>query len=279
MKLDLDDLMAFAADTAEAAGKVTLEGFERVAVEFKGDGSEVTETDRASEEFIRKVIGERFPDHGVFGEEGANVASEARYRWIVDPIDGTRSFASGVPLYGVLLALEADGVPLLGCAHFPALGETVVAATGAGCWRGKVRAKVSGCDNLADARVISSGLEYWRDWATPEGKAGFNRLIEKTRFTRTWGDCFGYILIATGRADILADPACGAYWDYAPMLPIINEAGGRFTTLSEGPISTWSTALATNGLLHTAAASQWDASQGDRGLQVPLILERHEAGR
>ena len=274
-KLDLDSLMAFASETAVAAGKITLQGFERVAVEFKADGSEVTEADRASEEFIRNVIRERFPDHGVFGEEGANVASGAQYRWIVDPIDGTRSFASGVPLYGVLLALEKDGAPVVGCAHFPALDETIVAATGAGCWRGETRATVSACDNLAAARVISSGLEYWRDWATAEGKAGFNRLIEKTRFTRTWGDCFGYVLIATGRAEVLADPACGAYWDYAPMLPIISEAGGRFTTLSNGPISAWSTALATNGLLHSAAAGLWDSSRGDAGLQVPSIVQRH----
>jgi histidinol-phosphatase len=276
MKLDQDNLMDFAVRTVTDAGQITLERFGRVAVEYKGDGSEVTEADRAAETFIRSAIAERFPDHGVYGEEGVNLPSAGSHRWVIDPIDGTRSFASGVPLYAVLLALEVDGIPLLGCAHFPALSDTIVAAVGGGCWWGDRRAGVSECTQPREARIVTSGLEYWRDWATPEGRAGFERLLGMGRFGRTWGDAYGYILVATGRAEILADPACGARWDYAPVLPILTEAGGRFTTLSGLPVHSWSSALASNSHLHEAATSHWAFAEDDTRLQMPVILGRHE---
>lgn len=268
--------MAFAAGTAEAAGAITRSHFGSSDYELKGDGSEVTVADRAAEEFIRGTIADRFPNHGVFGEEGARIEGGSAYRWIIDPIDGTRSFASGVPLYGILLALEHEGTPVLGCASFPELGETLVGATGAGCWRNGMRARVSDCETMADARVVTSGLEYWRDWATPAGKVGFEKLVENSRFARTWGDCFGYVLVATGRAEILADPACGAYWDYAPMLPIIEEAGGRYTSLIGKPIAAWSSALATNGLLHAAGIERWAPATSDLDLQTQTVISRRE---
>jgi histidinol-phosphatase len=274
---DLDTLMDFAVRTATAAGNLTLDRFGQVAVEFKGDGSEVTEADRAAEQLILQAIAEEYPEHGVFGEEGAERAGRGGYRWIIDPIDGTRSFATGVPLYGVLMALEHEGTPILGCAHFPVLGDSVVAAKGAGCWWGDKRAAVSVCDRLAEARVVTSGLEYWRDWATPTGQEGFDRLLAGARFARTWGDCFGYVLVATGRVEILADPACGALWDYAPVLPIIEEAGGRFTALGGGPVRAWSTALATNGHLHGAATEFWRRADGDRELQTEAVRKRQES--
>lgn len=274
MKLDADDLMQFATEAAEAAGEITRSHFRAVGFELKSDGSEVTIADREAEEFLRKTISERFPGHGVFGEEGARMESAGAYRWIIDPIDGTRSFASGVPLYGVLLALEHDGVPTLGCAHFPEVNETVVAANGAGCWSAGRAVRVSDCDNLREARVVSSGLEYWRDWATPAGMAGFEKLIGSTRFGRTWGDAFGYVMVATGRAEILADPACGAYWDYAPMLPLLREAGGAFTTLGGGEVSAWSSALATNGALHRAAIDCWGADASELQLQTDAVRKK-----
>ncbi len=273
MALDFDDLMDFAVRTAEGAGRVAQAHFGSAAVAYKGDGSEVTLADTGSEEYIRQVIAERFPEHGILGEEGGAEDRPGSYRWIVDPIDGTRSFAAGVPLYGVLLALEIDGVPRVGCCHFPAIGDTVVAAVGAGCWWDGRRAQVSERDRLEDARVVTSGLEYWRDWATPAGKAGFDRLIGACRFARTWGDCFGYVMVATGRAEILADPACGAHWDYAPMIPIVAEAGGSFTTFANGPVTAWSTALATNGLLRERAADCWGGAHDDE-LQTLEVRRR-----
>jgi histidinol phosphatase-like enzyme (inositol monophosphatase family) len=277
--MDLDDLMEFATRIAVRAGEITLDHFGRAAVERKGDGSEVTAADRASEEYLRLAIGEAHPEDSIVGEEGARAEGRSGRRWIVDPVDATRSFAAGVPLYGVLLALEVDGAPVLGCCHLPALGETLVAATGAGAWIGGRPARVSEVDRLEEARVVTSGLEYWRDWATDEGRAGWDRLVARSRFARTWGDCYGYLLVATGRAEVLADPASGALWDYSPMLPILHEAGGRFTTLGGGPVSEWTTALASNGRLHDHAAACWDAAaRGDAAVQVPSILQRHAAG-
>lgn len=274
MTHDLDDLMDFAVRTAAGAGDITRARFGSAMVEYKSDGSEVTEADRAAESFIRETIAAAYPEHGIFGEEEDEHTGAGEYRWIVDPIDGTRSFASGVPLYGVLLALEHRGVPIVGCAHFPELGETVVAARGAGCWWGDRRARVSDRDSLADARVVTSGLEYWRDWGTDAGKAGFDRLLAGARFGRTWGDCFGYVLVATGRVEILADPACGALWDYAPIVPIIEEAGGRFTNLLGQPVTAWSTALAANAELHAQAVACWGGLQDDDAIQTDAVRSR-----
>ena len=275
--MDLDNLMEFAVATARRAGDLTLEHFGGAAVELKGDGSEVTVADRAAEAQILAALRERFPEDGILGEEGSAVEGRSGRRWIIDPIDATRSFAAGVPLYGVLLALEAEGRPVLGCCHLPALGQTLVAAEGAGAWLNGEPARVSRIDELRDARVVTSGLEYWRDWATDEGRGGLEALISAARFGRTWGDCYGYFLVATGRAEIMADPAAGAYWDYAPMLPILREAGGRFTTLGGAAVRSWSSALASNGLLHDGAIACWSARErGDAAVQVPSILQRQQ---
>ncbi|MDQ3388890.1 MAG: hypothetical protein M3483_05240 [Gemmatimonadota bacterium] len=254
---DPDNRMDFAARLCAEAGEITLRHFGRVATRFKADGSELTDADEAAEAHIRLVIAENFPDDGIVGEEGEDVASRSGRRWIVDPIDGTRSFSAGVPLYAVLIALEEEGRPVMGCCHLPALGETLVAARGAGAWHNGSRASVSVCDDLGSARLLTSGLEYWRDRATDPMRGGFDRLVRATRFTRTWGDAYGYFLIAVGRMDLLADPICGAYWDYAPILPILEEAGGRLTTLTGDGLAPGSSALASNGKLHGAAERFW----------------------
>lgn len=252
---DWDNLMDFAARTARAAGDVTREHFGHAAVNYKGDGSEVTAADLAAEAYIRGAIGDAFPDDGVMGEEGEDTPSRSGRRWIVDPIDGTRSFSCGVPLYCVLLCLEVEGVPSLGCCHFPMLGETLVAASGAGAWLNGERARVSDCESLGDARLVTSGFEYWRDRSTDAHRAGFDRLVRGTRFARTWGDGYGYFLVATGRVDLLCDPISGSYWDFAPMNVILPEAGGRFTQFDGSPVGAWTPALATNGRLHEAASA------------------------
>lgn len=251
---DSDDLMEFAVRLAGNAGAVTLDHFGSAAVEFKGDGSEVTVADHAAEALVRQSLAEAFPEDGIVGEEGRDVPSRSGRRWIVDPIDGTRSFSCGVPLYAVLIALEEEGRPTLGCCHFPALGETLVAARGAGAWHNGRRAQVSGVEELASARVVTSGLEYWRDRSSDADRAGFDRLVRATRFCRTWGDAYGYFLVATGRVDLYVDPICGAYWDFAPMLPIFEEAGGRLTTFAGEPVSPWSSVIGAGAALHGAAS-------------------------
>jgi histidinol phosphatase-like enzyme (inositol monophosphatase family) len=251
---DLDDLMEFAVRTAGTAGALTLEHFGRAAVRHKEDGSDLTDADTAAEQHIREAIADHFPADGVLGEEGAELPSRSGRRWIVDPIDGTRSFGTGVPLYAVLLALEVDGAPVLGCAHFPAMGRTLVGARGAGAWIDGAPARVSPCDELGRARVVTSGLEYWRDDADDAGRAGLDRLVRGTRWTRTWGDAFGYLLVATGQAEIFVDPVVGQYWDFAPFSVIVSEAGGRFTRLDGASPRVGSAALASNHLLHAAAS-------------------------
>jgi histidinol-phosphatase len=206
----------------------------------------------AAEEYVRAAVAEAFPGDGVLGEEGGESPSRSGRRWIVDPIDGTRSFAAGVPLYTTLLALEVDGAPALGCIHVPVLGQTLVAARGAGAWEDGRRARVSECDDLAAARLVTSGFEYWRG-RPEEVRAGFERLVAAVRYARTWGDGYGYFLVATGRADLMCDPSAASYWDHAPYPVIYAEAGGRFTRFDGSPVVPHATSLATNGRLHGPA--------------------------
>lgn len=269
--MNFDNLLDFASRTATAAGEITLRHFGRTVLERKADGSEVTIADREAEEYLVAAIADAFPQDGVFAEEGGSAVSRSGRRWIIDPIDGTRSYASGVPLYGVLLALEIDGVVVLGCCHLPALGETVVGAVGAGAWHNGERCTVSDVDRMQEARVVTSGLEYWRDWGTPAGQGGWSRLVTGARYVRTWGDCYGYVLVATGRAEIHADIAVGALWDFAPMIPIMAEARGRFTTLENATVFPWRTALASNGRLHDLAIRCWDPGLP---LQIPAIVQK-----
>ena len=254
MMTDLDNLMDFAARTACAAGDVTLRHFGRVAVDFKHDGSEVTAADVEAEAHVRAAIAGAFPEDGILGEEDVEKPSRSGRRWIIDPIDGTRSFASGVPLYSVLLTLEDRGRPILGCAHFPGVAHTLVAGVGAGAWVDGVRVRASDCDDLAAARVVTSGLEYWRDYADDGQRAGFEHLLRSTRFIRTWGDGFGYYLVATGRAEIFADPICGQYYDYAPFEVIMPEAGARLSRFDGSPLAPMSSAITSNPHLHARAA-------------------------
>ncbi|HEX8905852.1 MAG TPA: inositol monophosphatase family protein, partial [Longimicrobiaceae bacterium] len=234
---DRDGLMDFAARTMQAAGELTLQHFGRVAVEYKANQTEVTAADLAAEAHVRAAIAEAFPDDGILGEEHDDVPSRSGRRWIVDPIDGTRSFAVGVPTYSMLLALEEEGMVTLGCIHLPVLRQTLVASAGAGAWMNGERAHVSDCDELSQARLVTSGLEYWRDESTDEHRAGFERLVKATRFARTWGDGFGYFLVATGRVELFCDPYCGQYWDIAPMGVIISEAGGTITQIDGSPVA------------------------------------------
>jgi len=192
------------------------------------------------------MIRRRFPNHAIVGEEGGETEGDSRVRWILDPIDGTRSFIHGVPLYSVLVAVEVDGSPAVGVIHLPALGETVAAAKGLGCrWNGRA-ARVSRVERLSEATVVTSsvrGLER-------EG-VGFRRFAAATKTQRTWGDGYGFALVATGRAEAMVDTGLHP-WDIAPMLPIIEEAGGKVTDWTGARTIHSSHYLASNGALHEA---------------------------
>ena len=244
---ELQELLKAAEAFARAAGELTLDHFGGILVaERKDDGTPVTAADRAAELLIRGTIAERFPGHGIMGEEFGESNPGARVRWIVDPIDGTRSFMRGVPLYGVLIGIEIDRAPAVGVAHFPALGETVSAALGLGChWNGR-RARVSRTETLAQATVLTTSLE---GAAGRSRDAGFAALARRAALARTWGDCYGHALVATGRADVMVDPVL-ASWDAAPLLTIVTEAGGRFTDVTGRATVHGGSGVSTNGILH-----------------------------
>ena len=238
--------LEFAVDVARRAGQVTLRHFrEGVRTEMKPDASPVTEAAREAERLCRRLIADRFPEDGVLGEEYGAERSGASRRWIVDPIDGTRSFVRGTPLYGVLLALEVDGAALVGVIHFPALAETVAAGRGIGCWWNEQRCRVSTVSDLDEALLLCTDAES----IVAEGHAeAWSRLAPRAGMVRTWGDCYGHALVATGRAEAMIDPVL-ADWDAAPLLPILLEAGGRFTDWRGNTTHTGGSGVATNAAL------------------------------
>ncbi|HEY65751.1 MAG TPA: histidinol-phosphatase [Caldilineae bacterium] len=242
----LRSLLEFALDAAWQAGRITLGYFQTsVATERKADNTPVTIADRQAEQKLRELIERYWPDHGIIGEEFGSRESPSGLTWIIDPIDGTKSFVHGVPLYAVLIALIDSQTPLLGVIHFPALGETVYAARGEGCyWDGR-RARVSTVSDLKDATLLASELDTFAS----HGKAeAWQRLIDATYIQRTWGDAYGYALVATGRAEIMVDPAMEV-WDCGPLQVILEEAGGTFTDWNGVPTIYGREAIATNGVL------------------------------
>lgn len=240
-------LLDVAIEAALAGGKRTLEHFNTgVAVERKADDTPVTIADRESEQLIRQVIGRAFPDHAILGEEEGETAGTAPYRWIVDPLDGTKSFVHGVPLYGTLIGLEAHGQPVVGVIYLPALNELVAAATGEGCWWNGKATRVSAVSDLSQALVCCSDERNARDRS-----GAYLDLARQTRMQRTWGDCYAYVLVATGRAEVALDPMMSV-WDCAALAPIIEEAGGHFTDWKGNPTIHAKEAVATNAALHAA---------------------------
>ena len=243
-------------DVARLAGDVALRHFKRgVAVEWKSDGSPVTVADREAERAAREWIGRRFPEHGILGEEEGETRTDAEYRWIVDPIDGTKTFVRGVPLWGTLVAIARGEKVVAGAAYFPAVGEIVVAAPGAGCWWNGSRCHVSSVSSLADATVLTTDERFRH---TPEHAAPWRSLAAKSAVARSWGDCYGYLLVATGRAEVMVDGVVGP-WDTAALMPIVTEAGGVFTDWNGRVTAFGGSAIATNALLANDARTLLDA--------------------
>ena len=242
----LADLLEFATSIAWQAGRRTLAHFQTdVAVEHKADASPVTLADRDAERFLRDRIAGRFPEDGIIGEEFGIVGEGARRRWIIDPIDGTRTFVRGVPFYGVMVALEIDGEAQLGVIHIPALTEIVSAATGLGCWWNSRRAHVSDIADLEKALVLTTDIENIERHGQRDR---WDRLRTRVGLTRTWGDCYGYVLVATGRAEAMIDGVL-SIWDAAAVAPIIREAGGEVSDLDGVPGYRNGSLVATNGKL------------------------------
>ena len=243
---ELKELLEFAVELGRGAGDITLQYFrKKPETSTKDDGSYVTIADRQAEKYLRRQIAERFPDDGFLGEEEGESTGRSGRRWIVDPIDGTFAFVHGVPFYGVLIALEIDEEPVAGVVNIPALGELVSAAKGMGCFLNGEPARVSATAQLKDALLLSTDFAACARYGF--GPAA-ERLQAQAKTSRTWGDCYGYVLVATGRADVMLDPVMNL-WDCAPLLPIMEEAGGTFTDWRGVRTISGGNSIATNGLL------------------------------
>lgn len=251
-----DDDLALALELADAADAITLDRFEAsdLKVKSKPDMTPVSDADVAVEEVLRARLAEARPGDSIVGEEfGGETTFEGR-QWVIDPIDGTKNFVRGVPVWATLISLLVDGQPVLGVVSAPALARRWYAAQGSGAWRtfnkGSLkRLEVSHVGELADASLAMSSLEGWKARGLQEN---FIALTERTWRLRGYGDFFGYCLVAEGAVDIAAEPEVSV-WDLAALSVLVTEAGGTFSSLSGEPGPHGGDAIATNGLLHDAA--------------------------
>jgi histidinol-phosphatase len=248
--------LAMAVEIAREAGRHTLTYFRQpeLHVDRKADKSPVTVADREAELLLRERIAAAFSDDAILGEEFPERAGTSGYRWILDPIDGTKSFIHGVPLYGTLVGIEQDGRSQAGVINVPACDEMVFAEKGGGAWyrigeERPRRAKVSTRRTLAEGLFVTSEVA---NFPTRGSSNAYARLEQAAGLSRTWGDCFGYLLVATGRALVMVDPIMNV-WDAAAVQPIIEEAGGRFTDWKGEATIHHGEGIATNGLVHEEA--------------------------
>ncbi|HVT72807.1 MAG TPA: histidinol-phosphatase [Lacunisphaera sp.] len=256
--MDLTPYRAFALELAARSGDFIRPLFGRhdVTVELKADDTPVTYADRGAEELMRRRIALRFPSHGIIGEEFGSDRPDAEFVWVLDPVDGTKSFATACPLFGTLIALLHQGQPVLGLIHQPILRQLVIGDGLTTELNGEgVRCRAT--TDLAQATMLTC------DWTTPavhqDGPA-FDRLSRAVRVARTWGDCYGYLLLATGWADLCLDPIMNP-WDIAALVPVVRGAGGVISDWQGGP--PWpakSTVAAATPELHAAAVAMLNSS-------------------
>lgn len=245
--------MEAAVELAVLAGKSTLRYFrtKEFQVERKSDRSPVTIADKEAEQLIRKEVEKRFPLDAILGEEFGAASGQSEYKWIVDPIDGTKSFISGVPLYSTLVGVTRNDEPFIGVIYIPALDEIVVAAIGHGAWYTQgdgewQRVHVSTQSDLSEGLFTISQAD---NFDARGARAALDQLTESAYVTRTWGDGYGYLLVATGRAEVMVDPIVNP-WDVAAVMPVILEAGGRYTDWNGTPSITTGDGVGSNGLVH-----------------------------
>lgn len=225
MDFDLDKVHGSAVEIARLGGRHTLRYFRKsLEVDRKEDNSPVTEADRSTEELMRAEIGRRFPGHGILGEEHGKVNPGHPVQWILDPIDGTKSFIHGVPLYTTLVGVLYNDEPVAGVIYAPALDELCEAAKGRGARLNGEKCRLRECEKLSEATFLTTDSTTSEEFGFG---AAYRKLLDHCRIDRTWGDAYGHMLVATGRADIMFDPIL-SIWDAAPLLTIMREAGGIF---------------------------------------------------
>ncbi len=241
--------LGLALELADEADAVTMGHFRAadLAVHTKPDLTPVSEADRAVEERLRRHLGRARPAHGVLGEEmGDHGGADSDWRWVIDPIDGTKNYVRGVPVWATLIALQNRHQTVLGVVSAPALGRRWWAARGEGAFADGDRIRVSAVRDLADASLSYASLAGWE--ASGRGDA-FLALVRRFWRTRAYGDFWSHVLVAEGAVDVAAEPEV-TLWDLAPLQVIVEEAGGRFTDLRGVPTPAGGSAVSTNGLLH-----------------------------
>jgi len=248
---DLKDFKIFSKVLAEASSKIIKKYFRtEVYVEFKTDNSPVTIADKKAEEVMRELISKNFPEHGLFGEEFGETNKGAEYTWVLDPIDGTKSFICGAYSFGTLIGLVKRGKPILGVYSHPILNDFLIGDNSETMING-TNTLIRNCENLSKAVLLTTdhlNIEKYQNISK------FNKLIKKVKLYRNWGDCYGYYLLATGYADIMIDPIMSA-WDLLPLIPIINGAGGVITDYQGNDAIKGKSAIAASSQIHKEVIS------------------------
>jgi myo-inositol-1(or 4)-monophosphatase len=218
--------LSFIHELAEASARVILPyyGARDMGLELKGDSSPVTLADRGAEKVMREMISARFPDHGIVGEEFGTERGDAEHVWVLDPVDGTKSFILAVPLFGTLIGLLHRGKPVLGCIHQPVTRQLMIGDGRTTTLNGEP-VRVRRCPRLSDATLLTTDPQYPAKY---QDGAAFAALAESVRLYRGFGDCYGYLMLCAGWVDVMVDPIMNP-WDLLPLVPVLEGAGARVT--------------------------------------------------
>ena len=242
----MQEFLDFARQMALASAEV-IQPYYRTEIEIdtKSNDTPVTIADRKAEALMRQMIQERYPRHGILGEEYGVINPQAEYQWVLDPIDGTKNFITGTPLYGTLIGLAQGGQPLVGAVNFPAINDLLL-GDGQNAWLNGHPVSVRQPVPLEEATML-----YTDPWAPHEFRHGpaFDALSQRVRLSRSWGDCYGYYLLATGYADIMIDPVMHV-WDLMALVPVVEGAGGTITDYYGNPPVGGEGIVATTGAIH-----------------------------
>lgn len=221
-----EPFVSFIRELADASAKVILPyyGARDMGLELKGDSSPVTLADRGAEKVMREMIQARFPDHGIVGEEFGTERGDAEYVWVLDPVDGTKSFILAVPLFGTLIGLMHRGKPIVGCINQPVLGQLMIGDGNTTTLNGKP-VRVRTCPSLSNATLLTTDPTYPAKY---QNGAAFDALAQSVRLYRGFGDCYGYLMLCAGLIDVMVDPIMNP-WDLLPLVPVLEGAGARIT--------------------------------------------------